>query len=328
MKISIAMCTYNGSSYLHEQLESIAKQTLPPDELIVCDDHSNPKTKEILHDFAARAPFPVRLFFNKINLGTVKNFEQAIELCTGDVIALSDQDDVWYPHKLSRLASVLLKKPEVGLVFSDAEVVGENLRPMGYNLWERTFPIRDQVLFSAGKAFNVLLRYNVVTGATMAFRSQYKDLVLPIPETIWRIHDGWIALMIAAVAEVEFIPESLILYRQHSTQQVGVCLPSNKEQPHHLSVNGLRSVIRRDYCYSSDIGRLNIYFERLFSRHDAFDCRKSLLWLGNFIAHYQARGNMPPKRLERVPVILQELKRRHYHRYSKGIRSIVKDLLC
>ncbi|HEV2863865.1 MAG TPA: glycosyltransferase family 2 protein [Pyrinomonadaceae bacterium] len=328
MRISVALCTYNGESYLEHQLESIARQTRKPDELVVCDDQSNPVTKKILKDFAARACFPVRLFFNQVNLGTFKNFEQAIELCTGDVIALSDQDDVWHPHKLSRLASVFSAKPKVGLAFSDAEVVMHDLRPAAFNLWERTFCPQDQKLFKAGKAFEVLLKRNVVTGATMAFRSQFKELILPITETVYRYHDGWIALMIAAAAEVEFIPEPLILYRQHDEQLVGLRPQPNSKTKPRLSYDGLHSLVSRDYNYSHDITQLDIYFKRLFSRRGAFDCRRSLLWLENLINHYQARDQMPLKRMERIQVILHELKSRNYFYYSKGFRSILKDLLC
>src|SRR5882762_9087557 len=100
MKISIAMCTYNGARYLREQLDSIAAQTRPPSELIVCDDNSLDETREIVAGFAASAPFPVRLGVNEQNLGSIRNFERAIKLCEGDLIALSDQDDVWLPEKL------------------------------------------------------------------------------------------------------------------------------------------------------------------------------------------------------------------------------------
>ena len=95
LHISVAMCTYNGGKYLREQLISIAKQARLPDELIVCDDVSNDATLQILNEFQKMAPFPIRIHRNGVRLGVTKNFEQAIALCNGDIIALSDQDDVW-----------------------------------------------------------------------------------------------------------------------------------------------------------------------------------------------------------------------------------------
>ena len=104
--VSVALCTYNGTRYLKDQIDSIASQTRVPHELVVCDDCSSDDTVKILEAFASRAPFPVRLSVNPTNLGSTKNFAQAIALCRGDIIALCDQDDVWHPAKLERLASV------------------------------------------------------------------------------------------------------------------------------------------------------------------------------------------------------------------------------
>jgi len=100
-KISIAMAVYNGDRFIGEQLESFVRQTRLPDELVVSDNASTDRTVEIVRDFARRAPFKVRLVINDRNLGAAKNFERAITECTGDVIFLSDCDDVWYLNKVS-----------------------------------------------------------------------------------------------------------------------------------------------------------------------------------------------------------------------------------
>ena len=97
--ISVAMCTYNGDKYLWEQLQSIASQTRFPHELVICDDRFTDSTTDIIRDFTGSAPFPVRLHINPANLGAAakgitRNFEQASRLCTGDLIAFCDQDDV------------------------------------------------------------------------------------------------------------------------------------------------------------------------------------------------------------------------------------------
>jgi len=124
-KISVAMCTYHGERFLAQQLASIAKQTRPPDELVVCDDRSSDRTVEILRDFAASVSHPVKIFENETNLGFVANFERAIQLCTGDLIALSDQDDIWYPERLELSEREFAAHPEVGLVFSDADLIDD-----------------------------------------------------------------------------------------------------------------------------------------------------------------------------------------------------------
>ena len=132
--ISVALCTYNGARYLQQQLESIAGQTRRPDEVVVCDDGSGDSTMEFVRSFAKTATFHVRVYQNDRVLGVTKNFDQAIGYCTGDMIALSDQDDVWHPQKLVRMEQAFAASPRVGAVFWDAEVVDSELRPLGHRL--------------------------------------------------------------------------------------------------------------------------------------------------------------------------------------------------
>ena len=219
-RISIALCTYNGAHFLEPQLESYLAQTRLADELVVCDDGSTDDTLAMLESFAQRAPFPVRLERNCERLGSTKNFEKAIGLCTGELIATSDQDDIWLPHKLALNEAGFDVDPKRGLVFSDAEVVDEDLRPMGYTQWQaiqlgpwQKWQVRKD------EAFAVLLRQWLVTGATMMFRASYLPSVLPIPEC-WT-HDGWIAFIIGAMAPVGLLDSSTVLYRQHGGQQIG-----------------------------------------------------------------------------------------------------------
>jgi len=205
MKVSVALCTYNGGRFLREQLDSIAAQTRLPDELVVSDDRSADGTRQLVESFAAAAPFPVSLHVNEVNVGSTRNFDHAIKLCGGDVIALCDQDDVWLPEKLRRCEEVFAADADIGLVFSDAEVVGADLSPTGRRLWEWTFTrgVRRDL---RRDAFGALLRHNIVTGATLAFRSRFKPLALPIPADLHVIHDAWIAVVVAAVSRVAPLP--------------------------------------------------------------------------------------------------------------------------
>jgi len=84
------MCTYNGGRYVQAQLQSIAAQTRPPDELIICDDGSEDDTAYVIRSVAGTTGFPVSLLVNDERLGWTKNFEKAISLCEGDIIALAD----------------------------------------------------------------------------------------------------------------------------------------------------------------------------------------------------------------------------------------------
>jgi hypothetical protein len=325
--ISVAMCTYNGARYLPEQLESIAGQTRPPDELVVCDDGSADATLEVLRAFAASAPFRVRVEANARNLGSTQNFAKAVGLCAGGVIALSDQDDVWAPEKLERTAEVFERRPGVGLVFSDAELVDEDLRPLGHRLWERIgFDHEKRRLVSGGRALDVLLPGWTVTGATMAFRAAFRPLVLEIPGDLAMIHDGWIAAVVAAVSDVACIDAPLILYRQHPGQQVGA--PRESPRSGAKGLGEARAALTRSNPYGELIEIGERVRARLAERCDRAGVAEALAGLDARLTHLRARAGMPEGTLRRAGCVLRELLSLRYHRYSKGVSSAAKDLLA
>ena len=326
MRMSVAMCTYNGADFLPAQLASIAGQTRRPDELIVCDDASTDQTRSLLESVARTSSIPVSLYFSDQNTGSVKNFERAISLCTGDVIALSDQDDVWHTAKLELIEQAFQGNPAVGLVFSDAELVDESLKPLHRRVWEAVgFDAHKQKLVRNGKSLDVLITGWTVTGATMAFRAAYVKLALPIPTNIAMIHDGWIALTIAAVAEVAFIEQPLIKYRQHERQQIGV--PERATRPSERGLQAFETALRRRYS-ANDLHRiLSVLEERLQSQQNAFDAQRALAFAADYSLHLDVRANLPRKRLNRLPRILRELLTLRYHEYANGFKSAAKDLV-
>jgi hypothetical protein len=323
MKISVAMCTYNGAAFLPAQLESIVTQSRKPDEIIICDDGSTDQTRALLEKFAKESPIPVSLKFNQQNLGSIKNFEQAVRSCTGDIIVLSDQDDVWHTDKLGKIDEAFQSEPNVGLVFSDAEIVDENLQPLNRRMWDEVgFDAHKRKLVGMGRALEVLVTGWIVTGATMAFRSNFMKLSLPIPEGIAMIHDGWIALTIATVAGVVPIEEPLIKYRQHSRQQIGA--PGAQKAVEQLSP----TQALRHRNPSDDLHKiLTTLEERLLSQGNSYDTRSALSFIGDYAFHLNVRANLPPNRLNRVPRILRELLTRRYHEYANGFKSAAKDLV-
>ena len=328
MGISVAMCTYNGARYLGEQLESIASQTRAPDELVICDDGSSDETVQIIRAFSAQSKFPVRLYVNEKNLGSTKNFEQAIALCNQEIIALADQDDVWRANKLEVIEDVFFNSPQTGLVFSDAELVGEDLQPLGYSMWEKNgFDEGQKNLIKGGHALDVLLPGWTVTGATIAFRAHFRELLLPIPTHLPMIHDGWIAVMISAVAEINFINEPLIKYRQHAGQQIGA--PAKRDEDEaaasETDLNPIKAGMSRVNSYSDSLDVLKTIHQRLRANikyEDAFSGVEGRL------KHFTARASLPAGKLKRLPIVTRELFAKRYHLYSKGVYSAAKDLLA
>lgn len=328
MRISVAMCTYNGADFLPAQLESILAQSRKPDQIVVCDDGSTDETRTVLQKYEKESPDAILLHFNKKNLGSVKNFEQAIRLCNGDVIALSDQDDVWREDKLQLIEKALNESATTGLVFSDADLVDENLKPLNRRMWnEIGFDAHKKKLLRNGRALEVLIPGWTVTGATMAFRSRFANICLPVPDGIAMIHDGWIALSIAAIADVVAIDEPLIQYRQHERQQIGA--PERVETG--SETRGLQAVEtafnRRNN--SGDLFKiLETLEERLLAFTGFYDTQKALSFVGDYSFHLNVRAKLTQRRrLNRVPSILRELLSLRYHEYANGFKSAAKDLV-
>ena len=243
MRLSVAMCTYNGEKYLGEQLESLLRQQRLPDELVVADDRSTDGTVALLLQFAATAPFPVRVVENPQNLGFSRNFAQCIALCQGDVIALADQDDVWYPEKLSRLEAIFEAEPGAEGVFSDGDILDQHSRPLHRTMWRSfLFGPGDQRRFRTGHAVDVLLRRNVVTGMAFAVRRSARDLLPDMPAS-W-MHDGWLAMLIAIRSGLSACPERLVGYRLHREQFAGTP-PTTAGKLQLLRQGGLRAYAAR-----------------------------------------------------------------------------------
>jgi glycosyltransferase involved in cell wall biosynthesis len=317
--VSVAMCTCQGGRYVREQLQSIAAQDRPPDELVICDDRSSDETIAAIRQFAESAPFPVHLEVNAERLGCSANFGRAISRCGGAWIFLADQDDVWMPHKIGRVLEVVARNLEVGLVFSDAVMVDARRQPLGYRLWESLcLSPRERRQLAAGRAIDVLLRRNVISGLAMAFRRQYRELILPVPAG-W-VHDGWIALLIAAVARCAAVGEPLVEYRQHPAQLIGGLKRSLYQQYLRGKEKGPGDYQLVADNYRAARERLNSFRGRLLDPG-------LLAALDEKVRHFQTRAGVRAGREGRLPAVLGEFLHGRYGRYSSGWKSLAQDLL-
>lgn len=314
-KLSIALATRNGARYLPELLDSLATQTLPPFEIVACDDASTDTTRRLLDDFARLVPFAVHIHASACPLGIVGNFENAIGRCNGEIIALADQDDVWRADKLEQVA-MALHASEAQVTFSDASVVDATLLPLGYTMWQRVrFTPEEQQRFASGGSFSVLLKHHVVTGATLAFKPCLRDVALPIPPG-WP-HDAWLATVAAAKDRhcLVAIGEPLIAYRQHAANAVG----------------GMRKSLSREVCAALRIDRSAWYrdelllWQALASRLETW-CLPVPWELDEKIAHLKRRASLPAARWRRVPGVLHELANGGYTSYARNWGSAAIDL--
>jgi glycosyltransferase involved in cell wall biosynthesis len=336
--ISIALCTYNGERYLQELLDSVAEQKHLPSELVVCDDRSTDGTVAIVEAFAQRAPFPVKLNIGHRQRGPTENFEWAISLCEGDLISLCDQDDIWLPHKLSRAVDAFAERPEIGFSFSDAELVGPDLTPLGRTLWDAVgFKAAFRERASAGDLMPLLVQFTFVTGSTMVFRRDLREVLSPMPHN-WH-HDAWIALLGTFLRPYAFIDEPLMLYRTHSDQAVGVpekAVTSRWEMRWRVAADPSQVDVHRQRR-RTEAER----FRKLAERFEA-DGRRYLAAAGLPVPpaapamldeleerakHSTVRGGLPDRRLKRLPLVLKELRTGRYGRFSAGLLSAAQDVL-
>lgn len=235
--ISVAMATYNGARYIREQLDSVAAQTYPPHELVVCDDGSTDSTPDIVQAFARLAPFKVRLYSNARRLGFADNFLKAASLCEGEWIAFCDQDDVWLAHKLAVMMHAAGRYPSANVIVHSAELVDADLRPSG-----RRIPDFKRTRFAAP-----LTRYpiGVATGFACAVKAdlleRFDAQARPSDPELQGAplsHDRFAFLLANAVGGMVFLHDSLALYRRHDAAFTDLNGLPRSSTPHLLGVPG------------------------------------------------------------------------------------------
>ena len=221
--ISVIMATYNGASWIGKQLDSIVNQTLPPAEIIICDDRSTDATAKILESYASH-PL-VSIFINEQQLGVTANFRKACSLCNPEhFVAFADQDDIWVPMKLEHLwkeMNNLMPGDKPALVFSDLAVIDADDRVIAPSFWER------QQINIAHLQFSTLLFGNAVTGCTMLINPAMADEFKKV-ESAGFLHDAWLALIAYSFGKAKLVREQLVLYRQHTSN---LTFPENYEGP-------------------------------------------------------------------------------------------------
>jgi glycosyltransferase involved in cell wall biosynthesis len=205
-KISVCMATCNGAAFITGQLTSVLEQLGPNDEVVVVDDASEDRTKAVI---VALGDPRILLIEHENRHGVVKTFEHAIRAASGDILFLSDQDDLWAPEKVSRVTSVFRDHPDVTLVASGVQTIDESGNKIHDDTYSRPRP------FSSGVIQNLIS--NRFQGSTMAFRSQLIPEILPFPHRHNVLHDAWIGMRNTLSGGTSYyIEDPLLLYRRHS----------------------------------------------------------------------------------------------------------------
>lgn len=196
------MCTYNGNKFLDEQIASILKQDYPVYELIISDDLSTDDTWQKLEHWRKKSTC-IKIFRNDVNLGYNKNFEKAIQLATGELIALSDQDDIWLPQKISRLVNT----------FSNDDTILSHCRSVRFEKGRLRFKSASLHNHFAGNDTRKLFMFNQINGHNIMFRKELVDKIVPIP--VGMMYDWWIAVMASCYGNIASVDEYLVHHRIH-----------------------------------------------------------------------------------------------------------------
>lgn len=221
--VSVIVCTYNGSKYIEAQLNSIVQQTYQNQEIIVVDDKSTDNTLQLVEQIAKQHQ-NIKIVANTTNVGYIKNFDRGIALAKGNLISLSDQDDVWEPTKTETLVNSL---GDNQLVYCDSNFVDENLQSKN----ESFSSVKNMLSTSNPLEFAI---DNCVSGHAMLFKKEVFEFASPFPALI--PHDWWLAYCATLQGSINYIDKKLVDYRHHDNNVI----VANKTKKNKAEKNKLR----------------------------------------------------------------------------------------
>jgi glycosyltransferase involved in cell wall biosynthesis len=205
LKVSVCMATYNGSIYIRDQIDSILDQLTSDDELIICDDCSNDETVKIIKSYDDKR---IKLFINESNLGHVRNFEKAMMIATGNLISLSDQDDIWYPNRLEAMKNQI-KVTNSNLIVSEFDVMNKfsSINAISHYL-------NGQKCSSWQEIINIFLGRVTYFGCTFLMTKELVNRSTPFPKWI-ESHDVWIGLIANTIGGTVRLHQPTLVRRIH-----------------------------------------------------------------------------------------------------------------
>ncbi len=313
--ISVAMCTFNGARFLPQQLESIAQQTDLPDELVVCDDGSEDATMAVLQAFAERSPFPVKIHQNAERLRFSRNFAKCMELCAGDIIILTDQDDEWMKDRVAQTRAAFAQDARLTFTFSDAPLIDEFSKPLNRSIFSGiAYPAPDRKRLEDGRdMFPFLIRWAGLLGCTLAFRAKYRKHFLPLPEA-WP-HDTWLTIVLSSLGPSRRLAP-VTNYRQHAAQVIGAEDGSLQARLAQAGKRGLDQARQELEHTEQALAAAALHPELRDTLVPTMEARVRFL---------TERFGIKSGGLRGLPSLLRLLAGGDYRRHGAGLRSALKD---
>ncbi len=226
-KVSVLMCTYNGDKYIEKQLYSICNQTVTPDEIVIVDDCSKDNTISIVKKIKEKnSNIEFKIINNKHNIGFIANFMNGLKHVNGDLIFLSDQDDIWYPEKIVSVVNIFLSHSDALVVNNAYELIDEN-----DCIIKSLFAFRqknDEKLEKVDwKEFIKSPRY---PGMSMTIKRKLLSFLVSVPNDMIPAHDWLLNEAASRRFGMYYYRKKLGGYRQHSSNTVGIIKDGNCEE--------------------------------------------------------------------------------------------------
>lgn len=312
--ISVAIAAYNGEEFISAQLDSILNQTVEVTEIVICDDNSTDKTWDIVQSYREKYPELFKIFRNDKNSGCSGNFEKALFCCSGDIIFLADQDDVWQKNKVEKMLQPFTDPGVLG-VYSDSLIVDRNLESL--NCTHLQLRGYSPARLGAMPQVETFARRVPPAAHDMAIRRKTLKYLLPFPR-LKNVHDTFIGVAIAAQYGWAVIPETLTLFRQHGNNA------SNSGQKQTLA--GMFRTAKKSIADDTFLWNAKLYSFTLARLKAQLDDKVEML-LKERVLHSENRSKMGKVNFfYRLWLIIEELFSFRYFRFARGLKSVIQDI--
>jgi glycosyltransferase involved in cell wall biosynthesis len=224
---AVVMATHDGARFLASQIESILAQAILPAVVMIVDDASRDGSTDLIRMIARTSPIPIEMAAAVGSGGADPKTRITAAIMQGmaavsafEFVVLSDQDDEWLPGRLMRQRDILLDDTDALLVAGDGVLIDESGAEVGGSLRDRFPPPEDWDGSSPAERVRASIRRPFVTGAACAIRRELIEMMAPVPRG-W-LFDRWATLVATARDALVLEPETVIRYRLHSDQLLGV----------------------------------------------------------------------------------------------------------
>lgn len=313
MKVSVALCTYNGEKYIQQQLESILNQSVSIDQIIVCDDNSADRTVEIVKEVLKNSNVSYRIEVNQQALGVSKNFLKALKLSDGDYVFTCDQDDIWHTDKV-KIFLEQAEKTKKDLYFSNGVLVDGEGKSIGCTLWD-AYRLDRKEMFEK-PLIEILIRTPIVTGAAMMVTRKLIDSIDEIPDNI--LHDEWFSIIASLADSAQPIDVTTFYYRQHGKNVVGANKRKFKERIDTWlgDYSNLDKIRNKFYHRSQNIEKAaqNSQYQEL--------CTNARVFWETLNTRF---GN---NRIKKIFVASKMFFKGDYRRFYTSTRGFIRDIIC